>query len=347
MKIWIEPEWWYKTQLLPTTDLIDYWTWFKLPWDVNILPTKYEEQLSWVDLSLLWTESIDYGKKLYDDIILRIITQMASDNPDYAFNPKDRWGRVFEWWFSTAELDWLRALEVWTWSAINVLKVLNKFKVIEIVWSDLEPDVVSLALKNVKKYCLEQSHKFTAVESNLLNQIDPDFLEKVDYIMWCIPQAILPKWAKKSPDDSAHYYPWEYFTQYEFNKLALGLNEALLHQISQVSRQAKVLLNLAWRVWKDNLIKLFETHWFNPEVKYEEIIPQCPSTSLDFFVKLEEDWFNGCELYSDPNWNPKKRITAKEAERIRVNEVKQYEGNVGNLEDIGVYHILQAIEGSL
>lgn len=350
MKNWFEPEWWYRQEWL---------IWFDFPtnsvehYPVNVKPLDLETIrkeiwskwiISEIDFSLLWENKIEYGTKLYNDVILQIQTMMSEENPRFAFNPKDRWWKVFEKWYFTNDFKWIRALEVWVWTGVNAIKTMIVHDVLQIVWSDLEPDVVALSLDNVQKYCPSQAHKYDAVESNLLSNIDPKFLSEVDFIMWCIPQAILPKWSKKNPDDSAHYYPWEYFNQYPFNYLALGLNEALLHQISQVSRQAKVLLNLAWRVWKDNLIELFETHWFNPEVKYEEIIPQCPSTSLDFFVKLEENWFNGCELYSDPNWSPKKRITAKEAERIRKNEVKAYKWNVWDLEDIWVYHSLHAIE---
>jgi hypothetical protein len=101
------------------------------------------------------------------------------------------------------------------------------------------------------------------------------------------------------------------------------------------------VLNLSGRVSLPLLLQLFRANGYRPEIIYDEMIPQCPKTSISFFVERETSLkdsdrfrdFTGC-FFGDPEGN--ERLSAVRAEQRR---------RAGGAAS-SVYHRLYVIRGS-
>lgn len=322
MKNWwlFEPEWWYSYDL--NVKPLDLWKWWPDNWwrETNI------------DLSLLGTpEANDYGTHLYDDSSLIIWKTIVEETPDFAFTPDD-WNKVIQTWAYNYNikygLEWKNCFEVWVWTAINVIYILMNFNVLKINWSDIEAKVVELAQYNVNKYW-KNPEKFRWYVSNLLKDLSWDVKSQIQFLIACIPQAYEVAWDMDIPDKVAHVYPKKLFKHNKYNDKWLGLNGTLVEEASQ-ARIPHIMLNIAWRVWENTWIEMFENYWYSPEIMYKERIIQCPTTSLRCFEDIEQKTGDECVFYPDKTW--KGTIGAYEAEYRRRHKKE-------------VYHDLSAILG--
>ena len=262
--------------------------------------------------------------------------------PDFVFDPGDDWTRVFQEGLSRLSLSRKNVYEVGLGSGSNVAFLLNRCSASRVAGSDIDARVVRSASANVKRWAPEQCHNFAPINGSvdLLDSAEARAAaSNSDFIIGSIPQVIdvgifngkicgdQEQEAKGSrpprlPDHIAHYYDGTRFEDYPFNAIGQGLNEALLRQAREVAPHAEVILVLSGRVGPELLLQLFRDNGYRPEVVYEEIVPQCPKTSISFFVELEAGvrdptpfWqFNGC-FYADPEG--KEQLSAAGAQKRR------------------------------
>ncbi|OGJ51966.1 hypothetical protein A2335_01695 [Candidatus Peregrinibacteria bacterium RIFOXYB2_FULL_32_7] len=250
--------------------------------------------------------------------------------PQYAFVP-DAWTTTFQEGLlaDKSEIVGKRLLEVGVGTGAMAIFGLTKLEVAHYYGSDLDPNLPTLASQNIERICPDEASRFMPIlgSTNLLTPVDKNnrsIILETDIVIACIPQAIRPPDKEVCFDDLAHYYPGNLFENYQFNSLALGLNEALLEQFMSVVRETKdynkrIYLNIAGRVGLENIKELFKSHGLTSEIVHQVVIPQCPSTSLQFFVDIETastDNAFKCEFYSDPEGNC--QISANEAEKRRL-----------------------------
>lgn len=230
------------------------------------------------------------SSNLYKDIRDQRLTfnDWQLNLPNYAFYP-DEWTDSFQKGITSENFSGKTVYEVGLGTGANAIHLLN-IGAEKVYGSDLEGRNPLLAGTNINENLgIDGFSKFEAFlgEESLLSPLKKEEnlekREEIKEIIACIPQAILPQGAEKHPDDKAHYYPEEYFDEYEFNKYALGLNEALLKESKELTPNANITLNLGGRVGKEKLFQLFKKYNYIPEITHTEIIPQCPTTNLSFW----------------------------------------------------------------
>ncbi|MBI5412214.1 hypothetical protein HZA43_03490 [Candidatus Peregrinibacteria bacterium] len=261
--------------------------------------------------------------------------------PSFAFRP-DEWTEAFQTGLQKDGLTGQEVFEVGVGTGVNAHFALSRLQVTRFFGADLDERLLPVARRNVDRALSpELAARFSAIEgsTDLLTSEAAIAIvrERVRVVIACIPQALRPKGVPEHPDDIAHYYPEEPFRKYPFNRFALGLNEALLRQFYELIQQAQdpsskyIILNLGGRVGRKVLLDLFRTNGLVPHILHEQMIPQCPTTHLDFFVKLERTG-TPCEFFSDAEGQLP--ITAATAEARR-------------LEEQSVFHKIYVIKGTL
>ncbi len=286
------------------------------------------------------------------------------DLPEYAFQP-DEWNHSLWGGLEAAAIEGCNVLEVGAGPGTNVSQVLNQ-GVNHLYLAEYDARVTKFAGEYVTQLPAKKREKITIIEgsSNLLDfpseALMKEVYEVVKYVFACIPQAIKPEGAPDNPDDDAHYYPAKFFDEYIFNRVALGLNEKLLAQVSERMPESRIALNLGGRVGLDTIRKMFDHQGFDSQILHQIIIPQCISTRLDFYATLEgtkifHDHYLGtdqpfeCEFFGDPEGQVK--ISAAEAEARRSSEFDrkiglEREGQIFVPDPSnGVYHNIYVVEG--
>lgn len=261
---------------------------------------------------------------------LSLITSVP-ECPPYAFRP-DGWTGAFQKGLSKAGLAGAEVLEVGVGAGPNAAFALKELGVKRYHGTDLDPRLPELANRNVRQLLPNgTADSFNAIggPTDLLRHAEVAELvrNRVHTVVACIPQAIKLPGVPDHPDDTAHYYPQESFKENPFNQYALGLKEALLRQFRELVQESgdyskSIILNLGGRVGLRRLLDLFVTNGFTPQLLHEEIVPQCPSTNLGFFVGLDKIFEllpnqegAPCEFFSDPQGEH--FINAQEAEDRR------------------------------
>lgn len=294
------PIWWWANALKLRTD-INYTEWQEL------------EEIEWL---------------LNDNEIDEIINEFLRENSwlwneNEVFTP-DEWTKAI----ITAIFKKLKSknsqlsiMEIGMWSGIIMKFILQHLrkKVDIIIWTDVVEEAVNSSKRNLE--WINDEGKWILLLSNLLNDIRDEVIEILDIMYACLPQVILPEWSQRPDDYYAHYYDSDLFEDYEFNKYGFWLLEATIKDFSERSSNAEIYMNFAWRINLETINWLFEKYWYIPDVAYEKIIPQCPTTDLWMFVELEKTnpealW----EFYEDQEWT--KIISAKEAEDKRKNWIE-------------------------
>lgn len=247
------------------------------------------------------------------------------DIPAHAFRP-DEWTEAFQRGLLKSGLNGKSVYEVGVGTGINVQHLIERCGARVVYGSDIDSRLIPLAQRNVQKLLDGRSLQFIPISgsTNLLD-IQNDELrqqirrETLGAVVACLPQAFQPADAQPGPDDAAHYYPQEYFSEMPFNSFALGLNEALLAQARERHPRTSVILNLAGRVGLSRLLEMFKSNGYRPEIVHEERIPQCPTTNLGYFVDLERllqtagAVSSRCEFFDETG----QEIGAREAEERR------------------------------
>lgn len=166
---------------------------------------------------------------------------------------------------------------------------------------------------------LARSHGILNVSmicSDLLKNVDPTLLHRVDHIVACIPQVPVPGTILLNDGDNyAHYYTP---TGTQWDEWGLGLNAGLLEQATKLAPQATVTLNLSGRPGIERLKDFFERHNRHARVLFERMVPQHIDTSLAYLAETEKHHPDlPFEFFADPEGI--KRINADQAEARRVN----------------------------
>ena len=248
--------------------------------------------------------------------------------PDFVFDPEDDWTRVFQKGLSRLNLSKKCVYEVGVGSGCNATFLLRDRGVSRVVGSDIDPQVLDVAWLNVKRCASERFDAFVPIQGSV-DLLDSEeartAVSSADVVIASIPQIVdvgagnhrvfsaydehEPSLkGHRLPDHSAHYYDGARFRYCPFNPIGQGLNEALLKQVRDAAPNAEVALVLSARVGLTPLLQMFRENGFQPDIVYEEMIPQCPKTSISFFVGLEtalkhSDRFPDfvCRFFGDPD----------------------------------------------
>ncbi|MEG3619078.1 methyltransferase domain-containing protein [Magnetovibrio sp. PR-2] len=229
--------------------------------------------------------------------------------PEFAFDPDDPWTQTFQMGLKQANLEGKSVYEVGVGTGINVAYMLRSCGAETVFGSDLDPRLIKLAERNLRKLSPQHADHFDPVHGSV-SLIDTDEahskIAKTDVVIACIPQVgdpsdprltafreahdvELPDEAESEAEDHlAHYYPWTMFDEYPYNAVGLGLNEALMRRIHQHAPHAEVLMNFGCRIGTDIIFECFETNGFKPEKLASKIVRQDDGTDISFFVALEK-----------------------------------------------------------
>jgi methylase of polypeptide subunit release factors len=177
-------------------------------------------------------------------------------------------------------------------------------------------DICSEAVHATNRVGQEHGLRLTAVQSDLLTDIDNHTLSTIDHIVACIPQVPAPGTIVLTDRDNfAHYYTPKGKTSY-WDHIGLGLNAGLLEQSTERAPQAAITLNLSGRPGINRLLHFFERHRRPAEVLYSEMVPQHHGTSLQSLAEKEIKGTEPFEFFKDIEGQ--QQIGAQEAEKRRL-----------------------------
>jgi len=241
--------------------------------------------------------------------------------PSWAFTP-DQWSRAFLRGLIKVAPTWENSnvWEVGVGTGINIA-LLRKYAT-NATWflSDYNQRCVPLAIRNILHFKLTRRNLRPLVGS--WDLVTPpketrQRVPKVNVVFGCLPQV--PSEENLSfGDRRAHYYNPRQYWEAHSNALGLGLNEALLQRAKKVLYpKGQVVLNLSGRPGLKKLQSLFLEAGYQPNVVWEETIPQHVGTSLASLAALETTGHHhDFEFFKDSRCTS--RIGAREAEARRI-----------------------------
>lgn len=269
---------------------------------------------------------------------------MPNHIPGFAFNPLDSWTLAFQRGLLNADFSQKTVYEVGVGTGTNVAFLLKECGAARVYGSDVDARLSKVAQELVNFRIPEKAQHFVPLHGSISLINTPEASKAAcasDAIIACIPQAVdtddhavasfmeahYPSARRHSEsrhaDYQAHYYPFEQFQHYRFNRFGLGLNEALLDSIRKQAPTADIIVNLSGRAGKQRLFDMFRSYDYEPTVLYKAIVPQCSKTSIAYYAALEthleqEGLSLESEFYTDScGAQP---ISARDAERLRVTE---------------------------
>lgn len=253
--------------------------------------------------------------------------------PSWAFVP-DAWSFAFQRGLRAVSptLSELDVWEVGTGTGLNLFLLTKWSKARRLYFSDYNPRCTELAAQNLEQTTDERLIPLFG-QWDLVTRVDQRVNPpQVEVIVACIPQVPANGTDLSKSNNLAHYYDPHRYEEARLNAVGLGLNETLLKRAHGVLREnGRVILNLGGRPGLPLLEKMYCNYGFIPRVVHEEMIPQCPSTSLASLAVMEESG-QEFEFFSDAAGH--ERINAQLAEKRR-------------LEGLELYHKIYVIEGRL
>ncbi|WP_420474266.1 hypothetical protein [Noviherbaspirillum sp. ST9] len=264
--------------------------------------------------------------------------------PSFAFNPLDSWTLAFQRGLLNADFAQKTVYEVGVGTGANVAFLLKECGAAKVYGSDVDSRLSTVAQELVSFRIPEKAHYFIPLHGSISLINSPEASTAAcasDAIIACIPQAVdtddhavasfmeahyplaKSKPESRQADYQAHYYPFEQFRHYQFNRFGLGLNEALLDSIRRQAPQADIIVNLSGRAGKQRLLDMFRSYRYEPTVLHKAIVPQCSKTSIAYYAALEthleqEGLSLESEFFMDSDGV--QPISAREAERLRTTE---------------------------
>jgi hypothetical protein len=227
---------------------------------------------------------------------------------DNLFIP-DHWTKTLASGLEKVDLANKNVLEVGVGIGINMLGLMtSESRPAYFIGTDICTDAITLSQKLADTYSLPA----LSLRSNLLQNLDDNFLSKIHEIFACIPQvpACLDL---NTGDNAAHYYipngdSWDDY--------GLGLNAQLLEQATNRAPQAGITLNLSGRPGVEKLSALFKESGREGQIVHETIVPQHIGTSLETLAKMEGNGHGDFEFFRDAQG--KESIGARIAEERRI-----------------------------
>ncbi len=261
------------------------------------------------------------------------------DIPEFSFKA-DEWNLIFLRGLIRTDFASKKVMEIGVGIGSNIAglaKYHSDFTPKSIMFSDLDNRCIEFALRNIKKHLSYRTSLIPIFEEHDLfmpvKQKDNDGyyyrLREVDIIIGCLPQVTIPEDMDiENGDNLSHYYTKDTYKS-KYHPWGLGLVDNCLAQAAELS-DGKVILNISGRPSKEIIFEVFNKNGYSPSVVYEEIIPQCKSTSLKTYIDVEESEDTEFNFFNDPGGMHK--LPAKEAEQLR-------------LDGKNIYHSIYVIEG--
>ncbi len=261
---------------------------------------------------------------------------MDLEIPKWAFTP-DEWSDAFLRGLQKVVSTW-KGKSIWevgVGTGNNIISLLKLAQASELYFSDLNPKCTEIALSNILRFV--RPTKIPTALHGSWDLITPPKESNikapmVDIIFACIPQ-VPAKIDLSLGDNMAHYYNPLLYSDTILNKIGLGLCQNLLIKAKEILLpNGKVILNLGGRPGLERLNKLFTETGYEPNILWEEVIPQHMETSLESLAKLEENGEENFELFANPECT--QVLNALEAEKLRKKGIK-------------FYHKIYVIEGTM
>lgn len=245
--------------------------------------------------------------------------------PACVFDPADPWTQAYHRGLRRGALEGAVVLEVGVGAGAAVELAL-RLGARRVYATDVDERVLRFAARALRAHMQRGAARLLERPMSLLSSAEcQPALSEVDVVIGNLPQVIWTGGRGDSPkiaDAGSHYYRASSYSGGRYNPLGLGLISELLVQVRRLSRMARVLLTVSGRIGWEPVERMFAEAGFDARVVHGTVVPQCPRTSTEFFVQLEQSLtfparpaigFTGCSFFEDPD--AARAIDAAQAKR--------------------------------
>ncbi len=228
---------------------------------------------------------------------------------DKVFLPDASWGGTFATGLQKCDLAGSVVAEIGIGCGINMAGLMLSDKKPEsFTGADYAPSAVEASRWLADREGIEAK----ILQSDLLKSFSDKALERVDYIIACIPQVPRQPGEITNDRDHSDYYEERGVEEDEYG---LGLIASLLDEAACRAPQATLLLNIANRPGGERIQTMFARHGYETDIVHKAVVQQDPTTSLQSLAKIECRTGLDFHFYADPS--AQRHIGAVAAETSR------------------------------